>query len=66
MRSRRSWSLGCDEENKMTGRGIKLSLQAVARTGGVLYAIIIIVAGARGELSIREKLIVPGDAWQSS
>ena len=44
----------------MTGRGIELSPQTYARTGGALY-LIIIVAGLLGELFIRGKLVVPGD-----
>jgi hypothetical protein len=38
-----------------------LSVKKIARTGGVLY-LIIIVAGLLGEIFIRNKLIVPGDA----
>ena len=45
----------------MTSRGIELSPQTSARIGGVLY-LIIIVAGLLGELLIREKLVVPGNA----
>jgi hypothetical protein len=45
----------------MTGRGIELSPQACARIGGALY-LVIIAAGVLGELFIRDKLIVPGDA----
>ncbi len=45
----------------MTGRGTELSPQAYARIGGALY-LIIIAAGLLGELLIRDKLVVPGDA----
>lgn len=45
----------------MTTRSLKISPQAYARTGGVLY-LIIIVAGILGELFVRNKLIASGDA----
>lgn len=45
----------------MTGRGIELSPQTYARIGGALY-LIIIVSGVLGELLVRGKLVVPGDA----
>lgn len=48
-------------EDKMTGRAIELSPQAYARIGGALYLMIIAV-GTLGELLIRDKLVVPGDA----
>jgi hypothetical protein len=53
--------LGGDEEDKMTGRGVELSPQTYARIGGALY-LIIIAAGLMGELLVRDKLVVPGDA----
>ena len=49
------------EEDKMAGRGIELSPQTYARTGGALY-LMIIAAGMLGELLIRNRLVVPGDA----
>lgn len=45
----------------MTGRAIELTPQACARLGGALY-LLIIAAGVMGELLIRERLVVPGDA----
>ncbi|HEX5718441.1 MAG TPA: DUF4386 domain-containing protein [Thermoanaerobaculia bacterium] len=45
----------------MTDRGIELSPQTCARIGGALY-LIIIVSGVLGELLVRGKLVVPGDA----
>ena len=53
-------ALGGDEDS-MTGRGIEPSPQTYARIGGALY-LIIIVAGLLGELLIRDRLVVPGDA----
>ena len=44
-----------------TGRGIELPPQACARIGGALY-LIVIAAGVMGELVIRDKLVVPGNA----
>ena len=45
----------------MTGRANEVSPQAWARSGGVLY-LVVIVAGMAGELLIRDRIIVPGDA----
>ena len=45
----------------MTGQAVELSPQVCARTGGALY-LMIIAAGTMGELLIRGKLVVPGDA----
>jgi hypothetical protein len=45
----------------MTSASIEFSPQRYARVGGLLY-LIIIVAGATGELLIRGRLIVPRDA----
>jgi hypothetical protein len=45
----------------MTNRPIELSPQACARMGGALY-LMIIAAGVLGELLIRDRLVVPGDA----
>jgi len=45
----------------MTGHAVESSPQAYARAGGVLY-LIIIVAGIFGEMFVRSKLIVSGDA----
>jgi len=45
----------------MTSASIEFSPQRYARVGGLLY-LIIIVAGASGELLIRGRLIVPRDA----
>lgn len=45
----------------MTDRVLDLSPQSHARIGGVLY-LIIIAAGLFGELFVRGKLVVPGDA----
>jgi Domain of unknown function (DUF4386) len=53
--------MGGDQEDKMTGRGIEPSPQTYARIGGALY-LIIIVAGLLGELLVRGRLVVPGDA----
>ena len=46
---------------RMTSQAVELSPQACARTGGALY-LIIIAAGILGELLIRDRLVVPGDA----
>jgi hypothetical protein len=48
-------------ENQMTTRTVAVSPQGYARIAGVLYLIIIIV-GALGQIFIRGRLIVPGDA----
>lgn len=45
----------------MTIKKIETSPQVYARIGGLAY-LIIIVAGAMGEIFIRNKMIVPGDA----
>lgn len=45
----------------MTSRENEVSPQAWARTGGVLY-LVVIVAGMLGELLIRDRLVVAGDA----
>lgn len=45
----------------MAGHAAESSPQAYARTGGVLY-LIIIVAGLLGEIFVRSKLVVSGDA----
>ena len=45
----------------MTSRANEVSPQAWARAGGVLY-LVVIVAGLLGELLIRDRLVVPGDA----
>ncbi|PSL44296.1 uncharacterized protein DUF4386 [Chitinophaga niastensis] len=45
----------------MTGHNVKISPQVYARTGGLLY-LIIIVTGIFGEAFVRNKLIVLGDA----
>jgi hypothetical protein len=45
----------------MTSRTIETSPQVYARIGGILY-LMIIIAGALGEIFIRGKLIVSGDA----
>lgn len=45
----------------MTDRSIELSPQTYARIGGALY-LIVIAAGVLGELLVRGKLVVPGDA----
>jgi Domain of unknown function (DUF4386) len=45
----------------MTSASVESSPQRYARVGGLLY-LIIIVAGATGELFIRGRLIVPRDA----
>ena len=45
----------------MTTRSTQLSPQVYARIGGILY-LMIIIAGALGEIFIRGKLIVSGDA----
>jgi len=45
----------------MAGQAVEESPQAYARTGGVLY-LIIIVAGLFGEVFVRSTLIVSGDA----
>ena len=47
--------------NEMTPRTTQISPQVYARIGGILY-LVIIVAGALGEIFIRGKLIVSGDA----
>src|SRR6266540_7501615 len=49
------------EEIEMTTRIAEISPQVYARIGGVLY-LIIIVLGAIGELFIRGRIVVPGDA----
>lgn len=40
---------------------LKISLRTLAKSGGVLY-LIIILAGIFGEVFVRGKIIVPGDA----
>src|SRR5258708_35304969 len=45
----------------MTTHTLKTSPQVYARIGGILY-LLIIIAGALGEIFIRGKLIVSGDA----
>ena len=45
----------------MTNRTVETSPQVYARIGGVLY-LIIIVLGAVGELFVRGRIVVPGDA----
>jgi hypothetical protein len=45
----------------MANQNFKTSPQTLARIGGLLY-LIIIVAGIFGELFVRSKIIVPGDA----
>ena len=45
----------------MTNRGDGISPQAWARTGGALY-LLVIAAGLAGELLIRDRLVVAGDA----
>jgi hypothetical protein len=45
----------------MTGRTVETSPQIYARIGGILY-LYIIAAGTFGELLVRDKLIVSGDA----
>jgi hypothetical protein len=45
----------------MTPRNTQISPQVYARIGGILY-LMIIIAGALGEIFIRGKLIVSGDA----
>jgi hypothetical protein len=45
----------------MTSRGNEVSPQVWARTGGALY-LVVIVAGMAGELLIRDRLVVSGDA----
>ena len=47
--------------NEMTLRSTQISPQTYARIGGILY-LMIIIAGALGEIFIRGKLIVSGDA----
>ena len=47
--------------NEMTSHSTQLSPQVYARIGGILY-LMIIIAGALGEIFIRGKLIVSGDA----
>ena len=49
----------------MTTRTVQISPQVYARIGGILYLLIIIV-GALGEIFIRGKLIVPGDAMSTA
>ena len=49
----------------MTRRENEVSPQAWARIGGVLY-LIVIAAGVGGELLVRDRLIVPGDATATS
>jgi hypothetical protein len=49
----------------MTSRENEISPQAWARIGGVLY-LIVIAAGVGGELLVRDRLIVPGDATATS
>jgi hypothetical protein len=45
----------------MTARPVETSPQLYARIGGVLYLLIIVVGGL-GELFVRDRLIVTGDA----
>jgi len=45
----------------MTSRAHEISPQAWARTGGALY-LLVIAAGMAGELLIRDRLVVSGDA----
>jgi len=49
----------------MTSRTIETSPQVYARIGGILY-LMIIIAGALGEIFIRGKLIVSGDAMSTA
>jgi Domain of unknown function (DUF4386) len=49
----------------MTNHTVEISPQVYARIGGVLY-LIIIVLGAVGELFIRGRVIVPGDAMATA
>jgi hypothetical protein len=49
----------------MTSRTIEASPQVYARIGGILY-LMIIIAGALGEIFIRGKLIVSGDAMSTA
>src|SRR5690349_845767 len=48
-------------ESTMATPATETSPQIYARIGGLLY-IVLIVAGALGELFIRDRLVVPGDA----
>jgi uncharacterized protein DUF4386 len=50
---------------QMTIRTVQTSPQVYARIGGILY-LIIIIAGALGEIFIRGKLIVSGDAMSTA
>ncbi len=52
-------------ENQKINRTVEMSPQVYARIGGVLY-LIIIIAGALGEIFIRGKLIVSGDALSTA
>jgi uncharacterized protein DUF4386 len=49
------------EGAEMTNRAVEISPQLYARTGGVLYLVIIVI-GLFGEAFVRDKLIVSGDA----
>ena len=49
----------------MTSHTIEASPQVYARIGGILY-LMIIIAGALGEIFIRGKLIVSGDAMSTA
>ena len=49
----------------MTNHTVEISPQIYARIGGVLY-LIIIVLGAVGELFIRGRIVVPGDAMATA
>lgn len=49
----------------MTNHTVEISPQIYARIGGVLY-LIIIVLGAVGELFIRGRVVVPGDAMATA
>ena len=49
----------------MRARTIQISPQVYARIGGILY-LLIIIAGALGEIFIRGKLIVSGDAMSTA